>query len=110
MDHDGTTTLLRTVKLGTGVARTEVEEETTADVFEVLWGLTKGRRVRKRRYEVEEGGLTWQIDEFLGRNLVLAEVELPSAELRPALPPWLEPHVVREVTGEPQFVNLNLAR
>ena len=55
-------------------------------------------------------GLTWEIDEFVDRELVLAEVELKSAD-EPIQPPeWLRPYLVREVTGEDAYVNLNLAR
>jgi CHAD domain-containing protein/CYTH domain-containing protein len=105
----GSIRYFRTVKLGRGIRRVEVEEETTPEVFRRLWGLTVGRRVRKRRFILEEDGHTWEIDQFLDRELVLAEVELPSAETPVALPPWLQPLVVREVTGEDAFVNVNLA-
>lgn len=104
-----TTRYFRTVKLGRGVRRVEVEEETTPEVFRRLWGLTHGRRVRKRRFIVQEEGHTWEVDQFLDRELVLAEVELPSEETLVTLPPWLEPLLVREVTGEDAFVNVNLA-
>lgn len=99
----------RTVKLGTGVARTEVEEECDRDTFEALWPLTEGRRVAKRRHVVADGALHWEIDEFTDRDLVLAEIELPSAEVIPDLPSWLAPEVEREVTGEAAYVNANLA-
>jgi CHAD domain-containing protein/CYTH domain-containing protein len=99
----------RTVKVGSGIARVELEEPAAEDVFQSLWPLTEGKRVRKRRYTVEDGGLRWEVDEFLDRNLVLAEVELPNLGLRPDLPEWLVPVVVREVTGEPAYLNVNLA-
>ena len=99
----------RTVKLGAGLSRLEVEEETTAELFRSLWPLTEGRRVRKRRYYVADGALTWEIDEFLDRELVLAEVELPSPEADVPIPDWLEPVIEREVTGDPEYLNVNLA-
>lgn len=108
--EEGTTRYFRTVKLGRGVRRVEVEEETTPEIFRRLWGLTSGKRVRKRRFIVlEADGHTWEVDQFLDRELVLAEVELPSEDAAVAFPPWLEPLVVREVTGEDAFVNVNLA-
>jgi CYTH domain-containing protein len=67
--------LARTVKEGSGITRLEVEEPVTPEVFDKLWQLTEGRRLRERRYRVPEGDLTWEIDEFLDRDLVL-EVEL----------------------------------
>jgi CHAD domain-containing protein/CYTH domain-containing protein len=100
----------RTVKLGSGVARVELEEETTPELFAVLWPTTRERRIRKRRYKVTEGGLTWEIDQFAGRDLVLAEIELPTVDTEVSLPHWLAPYVVREVTDDAAYVNANLAQ
>jgi CHAD domain-containing protein/CYTH domain-containing protein len=99
----------RTVKLGEGLTRLEVEEESSQEIFEHLWPLTEGRRVHKRRYTVSEGGIMWEIDEFLDRELVLAEVELPSPDTDVAVPDWLATVLEREVTGDPKYVNVNLA-
>jgi CYTH domain-containing protein len=98
----------RTVKFGRGVSRVEIEEETSRGVFDVLWSLTEGRRIRKTRYQVE-GELRWEIDRFADHDLVLAEVELPSEDTRIEFPDWLVPVMVREVTEEPDYVNYNLA-
>ena len=92
-----------------GAVRVEVEEETTAALFAALWRLTKGRRVRKRRYRVPDGERTWEIDRFLGRDLVLAEIELPAADARVTFPEWLVPYVVREVTDDGAYTNARLA-
>lgn len=104
------TKYVRTLKFGLGVTRGEVEEPTTLEVFLPLWELTKDCRVRKRRYRVREGDLVWEIDEFLDRELSLAEVELPNAEVQPALPDWLEAFVVRDVTDDKRYTNLQLAK
>lgn len=100
----------RTVKLGSGVSRIEVEEETSERIFKSLWTLTRGRRVRKHRYRVQNGELVWEIDRFRDRRLVLAEVELPAEDTPVEIPQWLAAVLVREVTGDPAYVNLNLAR
>lgn len=100
----------RTMKMGEGITRIEVEEEASAEVFEALWPLTEGRRVRKRRYYVPDGDLRWEIDEFLDRELALAEVELPREDTPVSPPAWLRDVVEREVTGDPGYVNVNLAR
>lgn len=100
----------RTVKAGAGLVRTEIEEETTQEIFEVMWPLTEGKRVHKQRHRVPDGDLAWEIDHFLDRDLTLAEVELPAADVLPVPPDWLQPHVVRDVTDEPEYVNYNLAR
>ncbi|HKC52795.1 MAG TPA: CHAD domain-containing protein [Myxococcota bacterium] len=99
----------RTVKIGSGMARAEFEEEIALSEFTRLWPLTEGARLRKRRYRVPDGELTWEIDEFLDRPLVLAEIELPAEDTPVTVPEWLEPSVVREVTGDPEFSNLRIA-
>ena len=101
--------LVRTVKEGSGLTRLEVEEPVSADVFDQLWPLTEGRRLRKRRYRVPDGDLTWEIDEFLDRDLVLAEVELAGRPADVEVPAWLQPHVDREVTEDDAYSNLRLA-
>jgi CHAD domain-containing protein/CYTH domain-containing protein len=103
-------TYSRTIKLGEGVARSEFEEPMTPDVFETMWELTVNRRISKRRYQVPDGNRTWEIDEFTDRELVLAEVEIDAEEEEVKVPDWLKPYVVREVTGEPEYVNVNLAK
>jgi CYTH domain-containing protein len=103
-------TYLRTVKVGAGLVRSELEEETTAEVFRTMWPLTKGKRLSKRRHRVPQGDLTWDIDEFTDRELVLAEIELPSADTPVEIPDWLEPWVEREVTGDSAYLNWTLAK
>jgi CHAD domain-containing protein/CYTH domain-containing protein len=102
--------LVRTVKEGSGLVRLEIEESVAPEVFDALWPLTQGSRLRKRRYRVPEGELTWEIDQFLDRDLVLAEVELPSMDVEVTVPAWLLPCVRREVTDEPGYSNVELSR
>lgn len=101
---------VRTLKLGRGVARHEFEEETTAEVFAALWSVTHGKRLQKRRYLVPEGRLTWEVDAFTDRDLVLAELEIPSIDFQVVIPEWLAPLLVREVTHERAYGNHALAR
>ncbi|MGH7463070.1 MAG: hypothetical protein ACREMA_18845, partial [Longimicrobiales bacterium] len=90
--------------------KTRVDEATSDRVFKRLYALTRGRRVRKQRFTVEDSGLSWRIDRFRDRKLVLARVDwLPQGELL-VLPSWLKRHLVREVTGEAEFRAKNLAR
>jgi CHAD domain-containing protein/CYTH domain-containing protein len=100
----------RTIKAGTGLTRIEIEETITRRLFEQLWALAGVRRLRKRRYVVPAGDLAWEIDEFLDRDLVLAEIELPSEQTPVTIPAWLEEWMVREVTDDPRYLNRNLAR
>jgi CHAD domain-containing protein/CYTH domain-containing protein len=101
---------VRTVKTGTGLVRTELEESCTFAVYQAMWPLTKGKRITKRRYRLADAGHVWEIDEFLDRRLVLAEIELTSARDEVAIPEWLARCVVREVTGEVEYLNHTLSR
>ena len=107
---EGKTKFVRTVKTGEGLERFELEEETSHELFDALWPLTEGCRVEKRRYDVPVGDFVWEIDEFTDRELFLAEVELPTRDTQAELPEWLAEVVVEEVTGDPAYVNLNLAK
>lgn len=109
----GSERFFRTVKLGTGVTRIEIEEECERTLFDAMWPLTAGCRIRKRRYLVPVGDKgrerIWEIDEFLDRDLALAEIELASEDEAVDFPQWLAPFVDREVTEEGSFTNLALA-
>lgn len=107
---DGRTEFTRTVKVGSGIARVEVEETTDAVTFEVLWSLTEGRRIRKRRHRLSSDGVVWEVDVFEDRPLVMAEVELPSVDSTVALPAWLSELLVCEVTDDGRFTNAALSR
>ena len=72
-----------------------------------LLALCVGGVIDKRRHYVEHAGHLWEVDEFLGDNagLVVAEIELHSAEEAFARPAWLG----REATDAPRYYNLALA-
>lgn len=92
-----------------GNARLEFEYPVpAADAREMLAALAVGSPVEKVRYRIEHQGHTWELDVFSGSNdgLVLAEVELRSADERPPLPDW----VGREVSDDTRFYNASLAR
>jgi CHAD domain-containing protein/CYTH domain-containing protein len=101
---------VRTVKTGAGLVRTELEETCDLATFKAMWPLTKGKRIRKRRYRLADAGHVWELDEFLDRRLVLAEVELTSARDEVVLPDWLSRCAVREVTADPEYLNHTLSR
>ncbi len=110
VEKNGRVQFFRTVKLGKGTVRIEIEEETTRAIFDRMWPLTKGKRVRKHRFNVRVGKLVWEIDDFRDRDLVLAEVELTSATQRIPIPAWISEVLVRDVTDESRYVNARLAR
>lgn len=101
----------RTIKMGAGIQRIEIEEEAPEEFFQAVWPLTVGRRVHKRRYVVDDSGLVWEIDEFLDRpSLWLAELELTHADQKVTIPEWLAPFLEREVTDDPSYTNRALAK
>jgi len=51
-----------------------------------------------------------EVDEFLDRTLVLAEIVLDAADAMPEIPDWLERRVVCEVTDEVEFTNQHCAQ
>ncbi|MFO0872398.1 MAG: hypothetical protein U0575_00315 [Phycisphaerales bacterium] len=110
LEHvDGRVELRHTVKTGFGLVRTEVERSIDAAEFNRLWPHTAGRRLTKTRHRIRAGDFAWEIDRFHEVDLVLAEVELPSATTVAPIPSWLAPLVVREVTDEPEYRNSQIA-
>ena len=107
---DGDERLTRTIKLGPPGERIEVEEPTVPELFAALWPLTVHARIRKRRHIVRDGALRWEVDVFLDRDLVLAEVELENIAQSVVIPSWLNSFIVREVTHEPAYLNSVMAQ
>jgi adenylate cyclase len=92
-----------------GVTRTEFEYPIPVrDAAAMLDALCERPLIEKTRWVVPFKGFTWEVDEFHGENagLVVAEVELPTAEMKPALPPWVR----EEVSSDPRYFNANLAK
>ena len=90
-----------------GHTRQEFEYPLPVDEARALLALCVGGLIDKRRHLVSYGGLLWEVDEFLGDNagLVVAEVELQSADQLFDKPDWAG----AEVTDEARYYNLALA-
>ncbi len=92
-----------------GATRLEYEYEiSVSDSNEMLDQLCQKPIIEKKRYKVEFGGLTWEIDEFFGDNdgLIVAEVELEDENQAIDKPEW----VGEEVTSDPRYFNSNLTK
>ena len=91
-----------------GFARQEFEYEIPTSDAEKLLRLCGRNVLRKYRRKIEYAGHVWEVDFFMGRHagLVLAEVELNSADEIVALPDW----VTREVTGDSRYYNSNIVK
>jgi CYTH domain-containing protein len=101
---------VRTIKVGTGMNRFEFEEDSSEEFFATVWPLTQGHRLRKRRYRMPGVTGVWEIDEFLDRDLVLAEIELTHEDQVVVVPPEIAAVMDREVTDDPSFSNYKLSR
>ena len=108
---DGSESYTHTVKSGTGLVREERERSLTREEFEELWPQTTGRRIEKHRHRIAAAcvGLVWQVDIFVDRPLVLAEIELTHAEQPVSWPRWLRQVGAREVTDDERFTNAAIA-
>jgi len=92
-----------------GFSRYEFEKEISLEEAEELFKLAMPGRIDKWRWLVPlEGGLTCEVDEFLGDNegLVMAEVELPSEDTEFVHPAFLG----EEVTTDPRYYNSYLSQ
>jgi len=85
-----------------GRARSEFEYPIPVeDAREMLNTLCVHPLIEKTRYKIQQGDLTWEVDEFSGENkgLIIAEVELKTEDQQIDLPDWID----REVTDIKYF-------
>jgi len=91
----------------TGLSGDEFEYDLPVkDAKYLLRNLCKQPTILKKRYKVHFNGLVWEVDVFEGENkgLIIAEVELNSADQKIKIPKW----VGKEVTRDRRFRNANL--
>ena len=106
--ENGEKAFLTLKKRSEGISRWEFEYPVPVKDAEImLKELCEGRIVEKERVLVPYGGLLWEVDVFAGENrgLVIAEVELGSEDQAFEKPAWAG----EEVTGDPRYLNKNLA-
>ena len=89
-----------------GISRPEFEYEIPVADAPGLFALCIPPVLDQVRYLEEEGGHTWEVDEFLGANdgLLVAEVELKSQNEVVLMPRWAG----AEVSGNERYYNSNL--
>ncbi len=95
--------------ISVGASRAEYEYEIPLeDCQAMLEDLAEKPLIEKTRYKIPFGGLTWEVDEFLGENagLIIAEVELATEGQAIEKPAW----VGDEVTSDPRYFNANLIK
>ncbi len=92
-----------------GIMRYEWEQEIPLKDAKELISLRESGLVEKTRYIVPAGNsLVFEVDEFHGDNegLLMAEIELPSADTSFEKPDWLG----EEVTGNHSFYSAELSK
>ncbi|MBF0589358.1 MAG: CYTH domain-containing protein [Magnetococcales bacterium] len=92
-----------------GFSKTEFEYEIPKEhALVMLDDLCEKPLIEKVRYKVQQGDLTWEIDEFAGANtgLILAEVELEDEGQALDQPAW----VGEEISDDTRYFNSNLVR
>ncbi|MGB5733135.1 MAG: CYTH domain-containing protein [Thiohalocapsa sp.] len=92
-----------------GISRSEYEYSIpVADAEAMLRELAVSPPIDKTRYRVRCGGHVWDLDLFHGDNagLIMAEVELDSADEPFEMPAWAG----QEVSADLRYYNVNLAR
>ena len=92
----------------TGDTRLEWEKEIPENEATLLLDLCLGQIIRKTRYVVPHQSHLFEVDIFSGKlqGLVIAEVELFSADEQLDLPTWIG----KEVTGDLRYYNSDLAK
>jgi len=75
---------------------------------EMISNLCKKPLIEKYRYVLEFKGNTWEVDEFMDENegLILAEIELDTAEQEFEKPSWIG----EDVTKDKRYFNSNLSK
>lgn len=103
-----------THKSGIGISRVENEMQITREMYDTMFPLCRDKNLTKFRYlcMIPGTSLIWEIDVFLslGKPLILAEIELEHEDMEYHIPDILKPFIVREVTGEAEFTNSNIAK
>ena len=89
-----------------GMTRDEFEYQIPKeDALEII-GRFNLKVLTKKRYYLNLDNLTWEIDVFEGKlkGLIIAEIELPSEEVKINKPNWIG----EEVTSESRYLNAEL--
>ena len=90
-----------------GLSRYEFEREIPFADGEMMLSLCRDGLIDKTRWLVRSGDHIFEVDEFHGDNdgLVVAEVELKSADETPIIPHFIG----KEVTGDRRYYNAQLS-
>jgi adenylate cyclase len=96
-----------TMKHGSGLTRTEISTQLSAEKGEVIFENCP-LRISKTRYHL--GRLEIDVYNAPHRGLAVAEIELTSEDEVVEFPDWIKPYVIAEVTHDERFKNASLAQ
>ena len=102
-DKEGKLTF--TLKGKGGLVRNESEQQIPRAIFDEYWPRTEGKRVEKVRLAIPYENFQLEIDVYTDRNLIVAEIEVPSIEDAAKITT-----VGKDVTDDPKYKNNNLAK
>ncbi|MBI4151484.1 hypothetical protein HY496_00810 [Candidatus Woesearchaeota archaeon] len=103
--RDKAKTFYFTIKGDGGLARSELEAEIDQTIFEAWWPQTEGKRVEKVRLSKPYQRYCLEIDVYTDRDLIVAEVEVPTREEAEKLVP-----LGKDITEERRYKNKTLAK
>lgn len=106
--HDDSRAVLTLKGPTSGISRAEFEYEVPLADGQALLEMARPNVVEKRRHIVPHADLVWEVDVFEGEHagLVMAEVELATADQDIVLPNWAG----REVSHDDRYANASLSR
>ncbi len=88
------------------ISRDEMEKQIPKELFMEIWPMTEERRVGKKRLERHLGTNLVEFDVYTdGRDLIVAEVEVPSAKDLSRIP-----LLGKDISADPKYKNRNLAK
>lgn len=73
-------------------------------------GIRNLKYIGKYRYIYRIKNFKFEIDKFHNIDLIICEVELPSIDTEIIFPDFIKELVIKEITGEQEYSNYNLAR
>ncbi|HKZ39481.1 MAG TPA: hypothetical protein VJ044_00880 [Candidatus Hodarchaeales archaeon] len=96
-------------QLRPGVYAESAEKKISWNKYASAWKNKKKMLSKIRYMKKDKNGLVWEIDEFVGMNLVIAEVELSRENFKLKLPPFIKKELIMEVTKYGQFRSSQIA-
>ena len=94
-----------TIKGEGTISRRELEVEISKKVFDKYWPMTSGNQLIKKRLNIPFQDYVVEIDVYLDRDLIVAEIEVPTIEIANGLIP-----LGNDITHNLTYKNKNLAR